>query len=47
MADETAPESIPLNSVHTTSLPVMFERLGISLLVSTYQAGKVILEVPA
>jgi uncharacterized protein (TIGR03032 family) len=32
-----------LRSVHTTSFPPLLERLGISLLVSTYQAGKLIL----
>jgi uncharacterized protein (TIGR03032 family) len=32
----------PLASVHTTSLPDLLDRLGISVLVSTYQAGKLI-----
>jgi uncharacterized protein (TIGR03032 family) len=32
-----------LRSVHTPNLPAIFDRLHISLLVSTYQAGKVIL----
>ena len=32
-----------LRSVHTSNLPNLFEQLGISLVVSTYQAGKVIL----
>ena len=32
-----------LRSVHTSNLPALFERLHISLVVSTYQAGKVIL----
>ncbi|MBA2409568.1 MAG: TIGR03032 family protein [Gammaproteobacteria bacterium] len=36
-------DSEPLTSVHTSNLPGLFERLGISLVVSTYQAGKVIL----
>jgi uncharacterized protein (TIGR03032 family) len=31
-----------LRSVHTSNLPALFARLGISLLVSTYQAGKLI-----
>jgi uncharacterized protein (TIGR03032 family) len=42
----TAPPAAPeaaLRSVHTTTLPALFARLGISLLVSTYQAGKLIL----
>lgn len=37
-----APEAA-LRSVHTSTLPALFDRLGISLLVSTYQAGKLIL----
>jgi uncharacterized protein (TIGR03032 family) len=32
----------PLRSVHTSNLPALFEQLGISLIVSTYQAGKAI-----
>jgi uncharacterized protein (TIGR03032 family) len=32
-----------LRSVHTSNLPTVFDRLHISLVVSTYQAGKVIL----
>src|SRR5262245_29704199 len=32
-----------LRSVHTSNLPALFTQLGISLVVSTYQAGKVIL----
>ena len=31
-----------LRSVHTSNLPALFDRLQISLLVSTYQAGKLI-----
>ncbi len=31
-----------LRSVHTTTFPRLLERLGISLLVTTYQAGKLI-----
>ena len=37
-----APDADVLHSVHTTDLPALFERLQISLVVSTYQAGKVI-----
>jgi len=33
---------VPLLSVHTTSLPTLLDQLGISVLVSTYQAGKMI-----
>jgi uncharacterized protein (TIGR03032 family) len=33
----------PLRSVYTNNLPRLFNRLGISLLISTYQAGKLII----
>ena len=33
----------PLRSVHTTNFPALLKQLGISLVVSTYQAGKVVL----
>ncbi len=33
----------PLRSVHTANLPALFDELNISLVVSTYQAGKVIM----
>jgi len=36
------PEDAPLRSVHTTNFPAILQQLGISLLVSTYQAGKLI-----
>jgi uncharacterized protein (TIGR03032 family) len=32
----------PLRSVHTAGLPDLFRQLGVSLLVSTYQAGKLV-----
>ncbi len=37
------PSRDPLRSVYTTNLAGIFNQLGISLVVSTYQAGKVIL----
>ena len=40
-APPTSPDAA-LRSVHTSNLPALFEQLQISLLVSTYQAGKVI-----
>jgi uncharacterized protein (TIGR03032 family) len=40
---QTANDDGTLNSVHTSNLPAMFHQLGISLVVSTYQAGKVII----
>src|SRR5215471_16156196 len=33
----------PLRSVYTPNLPQLFDRLGISLLVTTYQAGKLVI----
>ncbi|MEG3438646.1 TIGR03032 family protein [Pannus brasiliensis CCIBt3594] len=36
------PENAPLRSVHTTNFPAILQQLGISLVISTYQAGKVI-----
>lgn len=36
------PISSGLRSVHTTNLPAILNELGVSLLVSTYQAGKLI-----
>ena len=41
-ARRTERDGPPLASVHTTSLPELLDRLGISVLVSTYQAGKLI-----
>ncbi|MDF0555340.1 TIGR03032 family protein [Kamptonema sp. UHCC 0994] len=35
-------QDIPLTSVHTTNFPNILTQLGISLVVSTYQAGKLI-----
>jgi len=32
----------PLRSIHTSNLPAILDELGISLLVSTYQAGKLV-----
>ena len=45
MVTQTTPQSespADLRSVHTSNLPELFDRLGISLIVSTYQAGKAI-----
>jgi len=36
-------EPPPLRSVHTASFPPLMRQLGISLLVTTYQAGKVVI----
>ena len=33
----------PLRSVHTTSFPALLRELGISLLVTTYQAKRLVL----
>jgi uncharacterized protein (TIGR03032 family) len=36
----------PLRSVHTASFPALLEELGISVLVTTYQAGKLVMLRP-
>jgi len=40
---QPAEQDSELRSVDTANLPALFKRLGISLVVSTYQAGKAIL----
>jgi len=42
-ARQTENTGSPLRSVHTSNLPELFDRLQISVVVSTYQAGKVVL----
>jgi len=42
MTDAPTPEPSPLRSVHTTNFPGLLRQLGASLLVTTYQAGKLI-----
>lgn len=37
------PERPPLRSVHTTSFPPLMRQLGISLMITTYQAGKLVI----
>jgi uncharacterized protein (TIGR03032 family) len=39
---DQAPTLPPLRSVHTDNLPEILRQLGISLIVSTYQAGKLV-----
>jgi uncharacterized protein (TIGR03032 family) len=46
MTAQASPQSdncAELRSVHTSNLPELFDQLGISLIVSTYQAGKAII----
>ncbi len=45
MAEPNASEQ-PLRSVHTTNFPGILQQLGISLLVTTYQAGKLVIVRP-
>lgn len=40
---DAGPELEPLRSVHTSNLPEIFEQLGISVMVSTYQAGRLVM----
>src|SRR4051794_28789667 len=42
----SAESAEPVRSVHSTSFPPLLRQLGISLLVTTYQAGKLILVRP-
>jgi hypothetical protein len=42
MPSDQAATEVPLNSVYTSNLPGILDHFGISLAVSTYQAGKVI-----
>lgn len=41
-----AAEPVPFTSQHTSNFPEILQQLGISLLVSTYQAGKLIIVRP-
>src|ERR1700682_6301607 len=36
-------DSAPLRAVHTTNFPALLRQLGASLLVTTYQAGKLVM----
>jgi uncharacterized protein (TIGR03032 family) len=38
-----APTSQPLRSRHTSNFPALLDQLGVSILVTTYQAGKLVL----
>ena len=40
--EATAPQLEPLRSVHTASFPQILQNRGISLLVTTYQAGRLV-----
>src|ERR1700726_2409991 len=46
-AADPAPPNVdhptPLRAVHTTNFPALLRRLGASLLVTTYQAGKLVM----
>ena len=39
---DTATATEPLRAVHTPNLPGLLRDLGVSLLVTTYQAGKLV-----
>jgi uncharacterized protein (TIGR03032 family) len=43
ICQEMPADTRPLRSAHTTSFPDLLEHLGISLLVTTYQAGKLVI----
>lgn len=42
-AADSPEASAPLRSIHTNNFPTLLNSLGVSLVVSTYQAGKVVL----
>ena len=42
-ADLLNPATAPLRSIHTETFPELLQSLGVSLLVSTYQAGKLVM----
>lgn len=42
-ANAQDPDHSPLRSVHTTSMPQLLQQMASSLLVSTYQAGKLVI----
>ena len=42
MTESASPQHEPMRSVHTNNFPHILNQLGISLVVSTYQAGKLI-----
>jgi hypothetical protein len=39
-------EAAPLRSIHTSNFPAILQELGISVLVTTYQAGKLVMLRP-
>jgi uncharacterized protein (TIGR03032 family) len=43
LTEPQAPALQPLRSKHTSNFPALLDQLGISVLVTTYQAGKLIL----
>ncbi|NEP57821.1 MAG: TIGR03032 family protein [Symploca sp. SIO2G7] len=42
-SSQTDPKNEPLRSIHTSNFPQILAQLGISLVISTYQAGKLII----
>ena len=45
-ANPDAPSDAPLRSVHTTNFPQILQHFNASLLVTTYQAGKLVIVRP-
>ena len=43
ICQELPTHTFPLSSAHTTTFPNLLDHLGISLLVTTYQAGKLVI----
>jgi hypothetical protein len=44
--EDPEPQPPPLRSIHTSNSPALLHELGISLIVSTYRAGKLVLVRP-
>jgi uncharacterized protein (TIGR03032 family) len=45
-AEKPEPQPPPLRSLHTSNFPALLQELGIALMVSTYQAGKLVMVRP-
>jgi hypothetical protein len=45
-AEDPGAQPPPLRSIHTSNFPGLLQELGISLSVSTYQAGKLVMVRP-
>src|SRR5262249_50099012 len=44
--EQPRPQPLPLRSIHTSNFPALLDELGISLVVPSYQAGKLVMVRP-